>query len=236
MSACASIQTRPGGAPCARVRPASVPIAIEWSPPKTTGTPPSRTAFSTTCESSSHTRSMTPKYFAFASSSQGRLPNRNREVSVIDDRFDPEPFELGMQLRVAHRRRAHVDAAPARPQVHRDADDVDAFGEHLRLVHGHGSFADFGRKTRSAIDAQNSRYRDGDEQSEDAAQFAADQQREQHDERAQLTVLLTMLGASRCPSASKITTKAASTSKALTIPLPSHATVKAGRNARIAPT
>ena len=48
----ASIQITPPGCPAAAARPASVPIAIEWSPPSTSGRAPSRTVSSTSAASS----------------------------------------------------------------------------------------------------------------------------------------------------------------------------------------
>ena len=54
MSECASTQITPPGTPCARARPPSVPIAIEWSPPSTSGTSPAVTTAATSRASSSH--------------------------------------------------------------------------------------------------------------------------------------------------------------------------------------
>ena len=53
MSEWASTQTTPPGAPWARANPPSVPIAIEWSPPSTSGTSPAVTTSATSRASSS---------------------------------------------------------------------------------------------------------------------------------------------------------------------------------------
>ena len=57
-----------------------------------------------------------------------RRPTRESAPADCRDRrsSDPEPAELLVQLCVAHRRRTHVDAAAARAQIHRHADDIDA--------------------------------------------------------------------------------------------------------------
>ena len=46
-SPCASIHSIAPGAPAARARPPSTPIASEWSPPSTSGNSPARVAPST---------------------------------------------------------------------------------------------------------------------------------------------------------------------------------------------
>ena len=56
MSVCASSHTTPPGPPNARARPPSVPIAIEWSPPSTSGISPSATDSATRSASSSQVR------------------------------------------------------------------------------------------------------------------------------------------------------------------------------------
>ena len=58
MSVCASSHTTPPGAPWTRASPPSVPIAIEWSPPSTSGISPSVTVAATWSASSSQVRLM----------------------------------------------------------------------------------------------------------------------------------------------------------------------------------
>ena len=69
----------------------------------------------------------------------GRLGHRRADVApVVDD--EAEAAQVRVQLRVADRRRAHVDAAPALAEVEPGADHRDGLaGRRLRLVCAHGA-------------------------------------------------------------------------------------------------
>ena len=64
MSEWASSQSTPPGAPWNRARPPSVPIAIEWSPPSTSGISPSPSVAATWSASSSQVRLIALQYRA----------------------------------------------------------------------------------------------------------------------------------------------------------------------------
>ena len=100
-------------APCARARPPSVPSATEWSPPSTSGSEPCSSASSTSRATRPHGRLDLRQVARASRPLLGRLrarPSRRRPSRARRSR-SRQPL---VQPRVADRRRAHVDAAPAR--------------------------------------------------------------------------------------------------------------------------
>ena len=120
-SPCASTQTTPPG-PCAAAIPTSEPSAIEWSPPSTSGVSPRSRACSTSFATRSHNARICGRKRARVIVDRERLRNRRLDVAEIV-RHDAERLrEMLRKLRIANRRRTHVDAAPAGAEIERSAD------------------------------------------------------------------------------------------------------------------
>ena len=123
-SPCASIHTTPPG-PCAAARPTSVPSAIEWSPPSTSGMRARARALDDELRNASHSSRICGEEARAVVARVVRLGDR-RVTSPRSSTATPSfslrcCFELG----VADRRGPHVDAAPILSEIERRADHDD---------------------------------------------------------------------------------------------------------------
>jgi hypothetical protein len=144
MSVCASNQITPPGPPCAAARPPSEPTAIEWSPPRTSGSAPRLDdALDLAGELLAGRLDRVPVAAGRVALVE-RLGQAGVDVAAVGQGV-AEGGHLLAQLRVADRGRAHVDAATARPEVERRADDGDAAGG----IGTHGAQAYRGRDPKA---------------------------------------------------------------------------------------
>ena len=126
-SPCASIQITPPGCPAAAAMPESVPIATEWSPPSTSGVAPADD------DLGDGRRQPRARVEDLVEVARALVADRERLGLVGDDVAavagdDADRSQALLEARVADRRRAHVDAAPALSEVERRADDGDGPG------------------------------------------------------------------------------------------------------------
>ena len=127
-SPCASIQSTPPGRPAAAAMPESVPIATEWSPPRTSGVAPARRPRRRPPSASrAHASRISVEVAGPLVADRERLGLVRDDVAAVagDDADRGQPL---LEARVADRGRAHVDAAPALAEVERRADDGDGPG------------------------------------------------------------------------------------------------------------
>ena len=130
-SPCASIQSAAPG-PCDVAIPPSVPIAIEWSPPSTSGSEPCAGASPTSAARRSHAcedrRRGSARAGRPSSVASGTGARERRRVGHLAAELADPRLELG----VADRRRPHVDAAAAGAEVEPGPDDRDALHHVVR--------------------------------------------------------------------------------------------------------
>ncbi len=147
----ASIQSTPP-TPWARARPPSVPIATEWSPPSTSGSAPCSSARPTS-RATRAARGLDLRQVARRRVRLlGRLEHGGLDVAPVEH-LVAEALEAVVQAGVADRRRAHVDAAAARAEVERGADDRDL----LARLHGQNPTQGSGCRPLEAAPAPSAR-------------------------------------------------------------------------------
>ena len=123
MSEWASIQSTPPG-PCTDASPPSVPSATEWSPPRTSGVAPASTSSTTFAAIRSHVALISGQEARALVVERRRLGHRRLDVPVVSH-VVAKALQTLLEARVADRRRPHVDAAAALPEVERRTDDRD---------------------------------------------------------------------------------------------------------------
>ena len=134
MSPCASTQMRPSGLSSRRTKSAVAatdPAARLWSPPSTSGKPPSlEHAERRLVELLADARDLAD-VLLLRIAERLDLRNRRDEVAFVDDGHAERGEPLG-EAGDAKRRWSHVDAAAVAAEVERDADEVESLRAHRR--------------------------------------------------------------------------------------------------------
>ena len=125
-SPCASTQSTPPG-PLTRASPPSVPIATEWSPPRTSGSRPASSADSTLSATRAQAARISLEVAHPLVADRRRLGDGGLDVAEVDA-LAAELLDPRLEARVPDRRRTHVHAAAPGPEVEGGADDGDRRG------------------------------------------------------------------------------------------------------------
>ena len=114
--------------------PPSVPIAIEWSPPSTSGTSGLVGRLADEPRDALADLHDRREVAGRGIADVGRLGHRRADVAPVGD-LAAELADARLELRVADRRRPHVDAAAPGPEIEPGADDRDGLALVRLLAH-----------------------------------------------------------------------------------------------------